>query len=153
MNSLPWWQTLSKSEEIILKERILSNFYLKSDFVITNKRLILHYPNLILWMLPMWFNNSTLNLKQISAVNIDVSYNFKKIWLWVLAILIWLSNNNIVALVSFVLIWLFFFLLWTQVSLLVSNNWWKLYFPVVFWEKKKAKELVNILNKTLAENN
>ena len=155
MNHLPWGQTLTNWEEIINWNQFtssISTFYIKSNFATTNKRFIAHYPNLVMGFLPMWFNNLTFNLKQISWVNINVSYKLVKMILWIAAILYWISNWDIALMMLFIVLWLILFLTWIQVYITVSTSWWITNCPIVFREKSKAQELINNLNSTIAEN-
>ena len=94
-NNLPGWQVLSNWEEIVNRSHFISwlaTFYIKSDYIATNKRYIAHYPNIVLWFLPMWFENLTFNLKQISWVSINVEYKIFKILIWLIISLIWLFS-------------------------------------------------------------
>ena len=94
-NTLPGSQVLASGESVISKQGFISSmstFYIKSDFAITNKRLIAHFPNIVLGCLPLGFGNITFNLKQISGVNIEVSYKIFKLLLGVLAIFIGLGS-------------------------------------------------------------
>lgn len=157
-NNLPGWQVLASWEKVTNRDKLVSSistFYIKSDFITTDKRFIAHYPNIILWCLPLWFNNLTFNLKQISWVNINISYKIFKILIWIILFIISLSSlwswNIWVMLLT--LIWSVIFLsLWIQVYIAVSSSGWTTYCPVVFWEKSKANELIQKLNSTIAEN-
>jgi uncharacterized membrane protein len=150
--NLPWWQVLSSWENIANKDNFISwlaTFYIKSDFVVTNKRFIAHYPNIVLWFLPMWFNNITFNLKQISGVNINVEYKIFKILIWLLLTLVWIFS----LMIFLIPVWIIFLSLWIQIYIKVATSWWITKCPIIFWEKQKAQELVNKLNSTIAENN
>jgi hypothetical protein len=75
--SLPGGQILGKDEAIVRVDKFtssLSTFYIKSEFCLTNKRFVAHYPNIVLGILPMGSANVTLSLRQISRVQIDVQY-------------------------------------------------------------------------------
>lgn len=153
---LPWKQILSTWENIIRYEKLTSSiltFYIKSDFVITNKRFIAHYPKTVLWFIPMWFNNSTFNLKQISNVNIDIEYDFLKLILWIIFILVFPWNlHNIWVWLFLLILWIILIVWWIQVYIKVATSWWLTKCPVVFYEKWKAENLVKELNYTIAEN-
>lgn len=154
-NNLPWWQVLSNWENAINTSSFissLSTFYIKSTFATTNKRFIAHYPNIVLWFLPMWFNNLTFNLKQISSVNIDVEYKLLKMLLWIISIIIWLWTWDILWMIILILIWVIFLSLWIQVIIKISTSWWVTKCPIIFWEKSKAQNFINDLNSTVAEN-
>lgn len=154
-NNLPGWQILANWENIVESNSFISSistFYVKSDFSVTDKRFVGHFPNIVLWMIPLWYNNITFNLKQISGVSIDVAYNFKKIVFWVISLLVWLSLWSVVLFVLAILLALGFFSNWIQIYMTVTTSWWITKCPIVFWEKSKAQELVNKLNSAIAEN-
>jgi len=154
-NNLPGWQVLSSSEELIKKEKFISSlatFYIKSDFAVTNKRFIAHYPKIVLGILPMWFENITFNLKQISNVNIDVEYKIFKIILWIIAIIFWFWSWSAWVMLIWILLWILFFASWIQVYIKVATSWGVTFCPVVFFEKWKAKRFIQEINTIIAEN-
>lgn len=154
-NNLPGGQALTNWETVAHKNNFvssLSTFYIKSDFATTNKRFIAHYPNIVLGFLPLGFNNKTFSLKQISWVNINVSYKLLKILIGIIAILFWLGSGEFWIMILGIIVWLVFFSLGTQVSIAVTTSGQVTYCPIVFWEKGKATQLVNNLNSVIAEN-
>lgn len=155
-NSLPWWQVLTNEEKILIKNWFMSSlltFYIKSEFAVTNKRFIAHYPKIALWLLPLWFNNITFSVKQISWVQIDVSYKIFRLLIWWIWAFVGFSNMSEASrwfIVMIIWILLFVSAIWTYIK--VVTSWWTTYCPILFWEKGKAEILIQKLNASIAEN-
>jgi len=154
--SLPWWQILVKEEKIVKKDSFISSlltFYIKSEFAITNKRFVAHYPKIILGIFPWWFNNITFSIKQISWVQIDVSYKIFRMLVWIILWFIWFSTLAMWWMGLLLLILgILMFASWIQTYIKVVTSWWITYCPILFWEKSKAETIVQNINTSIAEN-
>lgn len=149
--TLPWWNSLINWEEIVDNTSFASSIttaYISTEVSITNKRLIAHFPKIVLWLFPLWFETVTMNLKQISSVKIDVQYAIMRIIIAIVAIIVGLNSSWI-----FFLIWLFFLSSGISVYTVVQGSGWSTeYIPVVFWQKSLANKFVKKLNETIANN-
>ena len=151
---ISWGQTLIKWENIIREDNFTSSpltFYMKSNITLTDKRLITHYPNIILKLIPLWFNNTTFNLKQISWVQLHTKYKVIKIAISIIVILVWLFSGELFVLLLAWFLWIILLSWWIETYILVTTSWRSTCCPVVFWEKWKVQELINDLNSKIAE--
>lgn len=152
--SLPGWQILVKDEEIIRNDEFvssLSTFYIKSGFAVTNKRFISNYPNIVMGIFPMGISNTTFTLKQISWVQIDISYKIFRMILGIIIWFIWLWTIDEAG-VLFLIAGILLFGSWIQTGIKIVTSWGVTFCPVIFWEKDKATILVQELNRSIAEN-
>lgn len=148
-NILPDGSLLTKDENIISSKKLPSwilTFYIKATLLLTNKRVVAHFPKIFLWILPLWFENLNINLKQISTVKVDKQFSFWKMLLGLVLIIWWLPT------IILPIIWII--LLFPNVYIAIYNTWGQVtYIPVVFWQNKLALEFAWTLNNTIIENN
>jgi hypothetical protein len=141
--------------EGILSEHFISQSislaFIKSQFNITNKRLIVEEPN-VYGIIPFGRNRSTYPLSNISNVSINRKISFKKLFIGLILMLIGLMDFSRL----FLLILIGGAILFAALELLVSiqnNAGTSKAFEISPLDRNKAKQLVDELTKAIASYN
>lgn len=140
---------------IVKKRRYLINiatFYIKAHIVATNKRFLVHFPNVVLGLLPLWFENVNLPIKQISTVT-QVKYYLLRLIIGAL-LMMWSlgSISKDPGMVLLLLIGIVLFGSGMSPHIFVRGTGGEtVSIPVVFWKKSEAQKFVQELNRTIAE--
>lgn len=142
---------LAKDEEIIeeydLSYSALFSF-VKSNIGITNKRLVVTTPN-TLGIIPIGKNNSTYPLNNISRVEMEHKISIKTLFIGLLIVVITLSDLKELFLLLLVGVGIMMGAIETSIS--IQNNAGRgIKCSISPLEKGKAKDLINELNKAIA---
>lgn len=142
---------LAKDEEI-LEEYDLSYSalfsFIKSNIGITNKRLVVITPN-TLGIIPIGKNNSTYPLNNISRVKMEHKISIKTLLVGFLIIVITLPNLKELFLLSLIGLGIIIGAIETSISI-QNNAGMGIKCSISPLEKGKAKDLINKLNKAIA---
>ena len=74
--------TLTKEEHVVSECSLCYSillFFIKSDLYLTNKRLIAHIPNVVLFVFPLGSNTLTYPLRNITAVTANTRFKFGRL--------------------------------------------------------------------------
>lgn len=145
--TLPGNEQLSQNEAVVTRERFVSSlltFYVKATMLSTNKRLLYHYPNIVLALIPLGFNSVTFNLHKISSVSLKVEYKVVRIALGLIVGILTIP----VGIGVVILIW---GLLGIKTHIVVGTSGGETKWPIIFWQKQKAKNFIASINLQLAE--
>lgn len=153
---LPGGNALVKEESVISSQKMptsIATFYIKAHIVATNKRFLAHFPNVVLGLLPLWFENVNLPIKQISTVTIQVKYYLLRLIIGAL-LMMWSlgSISKDPGMVLLLLIGIVLFGSGMSPHIFVRGTGGEtVSIPVVFWKKSEAQKFVQELNRTIAE--
>jgi hypothetical protein len=125
-------------------------FFLKSNFWLTNKRIIVNSPNLLLFI-PAGNNTVTYPLRSIGGVNTKTQFKFMSL---VIGVVLLVVGFGAIGSFGFLLILLAVPALigaFQTVIAIVSGGSGAVTYSHVPWEAAEAKQMVNELNQLVAE--
>jgi hypothetical protein len=151
---LPGGQVLAKNEAITHDETFASTvttFYIKSRMVLTNKRVMLHAPKIVLGFLPLGFTNKTLTMKQISGVELTRHYKIFRFLIGLFILFGGVTGGEASGVIGGLLVGGLIIMSSLQTHIEVSTSGEKTSLPIVFWHREKAMHIIAQINTALAE--
>ena len=143
---------LGKEESVILKHDFMYSivyFFIKSEFILTNKRIICNVPNLFLFI-PSGKNNVTYPLNNIAGVRLDTKVSVKSLLIGIIITLIGLSSLRSLFLL-FLIGALIILSSFETIMVIQNNSGSSMAYPVSPFEKGKAQDFINQVNTTIAD--
>ncbi len=139
------------SNEVDLRRSYIP-FIPKSKFVLTNKRILAEFVNVLLWIIPIGKNEVTYPLNQISGVRIDTKFSFKEVMIGIIVIILgiltlkYIVGIVVIALGAISILSSFqtFIVIQSTAGSAVSQQ-------LIKADRNKATEFINNVNNTLAE--
>ena len=141
---------LGKDEEITESEKFNTNLvpWLKTDFSVTNKRIIGYRPKAILGFLPLGRDEISFPLSNVASVGVIFNFHLRRFFLGLIFMLgsIIFSGSLSDALMLLAIASIFFLSCLTN-SIVVTNNAGQLLgIEISILEKKKVQRFVNKVN-------
>ena len=148
--------TLTKEEYVVSECTFCYSillFFIKSSLYLTNKRLIAHIPNVVLFVFPLGSNTATYPLRNIAAVSTKTRFKFFRL------ILAFFLVTTGLALVTESMLGVILLLMGALLAIesfihsisMQSSSAAGVFYRIAFWEQSKARDFTNQVNETLAE--
>lgn len=148
---------LATEEQIVNKQSFTTSFILfwqKTDFTLTNKRIIGENPNTLLGLIPLGKNQITMPLKNISGVSGSNKFHLARFLLGVVVTYLGIKNlgSSFLPGIVFSLFGIATLLNSYVSTFIISNNSGQTtVVELSFLEKAKVSELVTATNHKIAE--
>jgi hypothetical protein len=146
--------SLGRNESVVSNYQLaysLILFFLKSQFSVTNKRLIAVVPNLFL-IVPVGQQDVSYPLNNIATVACSTNLNVKKLLGGTILALVGVSMKSFLG----IIILLFGIIIavsgFETVILIRNNSGARIVYSIAPWESDRAREIVDDLNQVIAEN-
>ena len=150
IESLPAGVILSKEEAVLSHESIMFSilfFFLNTDIYLTDKRIIVEAPRVVLGMIPVGREHFAFPLRNIAGIQVLTDYRFRFIIPGIILIILGVKGN-VISLIFGIL----FLLVSFSLTLTLTNNaGQKTLVPVSLLESAKAKMLVQEVSTAIAE--
>lgn len=148
---------LSKDEQVVESKNFTTNLilnWLKTDFTLTNKRIVGSQPNTLFGLIPLGKAEITFPLKNVSGVGVSTQFYFKRFLFGAILALIALGTFGSSFLLGLILLVLGSLLLVNSytASLKITNNAGQS--PVIeisILEKDKIQQFANKVNSSIAD--
>lgn len=147
--------SLSK-DEVIVKEQLFTPnllfFWIKTKFILTNKRLVVYKPSFIFGLIPKGYDRLDQPIKTISAISSSKKYSIFSAFIGLFVFFLGLSTLSFSFLVGIILLLLSFECFTNVVvsSLLIKNNGGLTEnFSFSYFERNNLQEFSNELQNTI----
>jgi hypothetical protein len=143
---------LAQDEQVLYQYNFsysLIFFFLKSHFWITNKRMIVNSPNLLL-IIPVGNDTVTYPLRSIGGVKTRTQFKFGQLFMGIILLIIGLAMIRSIGFLLLVLGILLAIGAFQTVIAIVSAGSGAVTYSHVPWEATVAKKMINELNQLIA---
>ena len=143
-------------DENIIQTAVFRESYIplipKSEFTLTNKRILGGFVNVLLWIIPTGKNQITYPLNQVSGVRIDTDFNIKELLIGLLLLVGGLITIRDILGIFLILLGVLAILNSFKTLLVIQNtSGASVALQVIKADKNKVWEFVNNVNNVLAE--
>jgi hypothetical protein len=148
---------LGKDEEKSVSEKFTTNLvlsWLKTDFSLTNKRLVGFQPNTLLGVFPLGKSEVTYPLKNIASVGVSTEFHLKRFILGIILVLVGLGMFGDSFLGGLILLAIGALPLlnsFTSTMVITNNGGQTVGIEISILEKDKVQQFVNKVNVGISE--
>ena len=145
---------LSKDEELLNSVKLTTNLllaWLKTDFSLTNKRIISTKPNTVLGLFPLGKDEISYPLQNIASVAVSTKFHLSKFIFGFLFLIITLNlGYQLTAFICFAISLVLLFNSFTSKMIVVNNAGQLVHVEISILEKSKVDYFVSSLNEGLS---
>jgi hypothetical protein len=148
---------LGKDEQLIREDTFTANlilFWLKANYILTNKRVTGHTPNTLLGLIPLGKAQIAQPLKTVASVVSSTQFFFKRLLFGVILLVAGfalMGSTFIVGIILAILGLVNVLNCYTSTFVITNNAGESQWYEISILEKSKVEDFVNEVNTTIAE--